>query len=90
MCPFVLIRLLRVIVVVGGGTVLRRYGIPRAEYLEVLLRAQQVSCYNTLEYSSYLEVPKMSFGTESTRTDQPNFPSQRFLTQAILTARMSR
>jgi hypothetical protein len=25
----------------------------------------------------------MSFGEESTRTDQPNFPPQRFLTKAI-------
>ena len=32
----------------------------------------------------------MSFGEESTRTDQPNFPPQRFLTKAIRTARMSR
>ncbi len=32
--------------------------------LEVLLRAQQVSCDNTLEYFTYLEVPKMSFGKE--------------------------
>jgi hypothetical protein len=32
----------------------------------------------------------MSFGEESTRTDQPNFPPQRFLKKAILTARMSR
>jgi hypothetical protein len=51
----------------------------------VLLRAQQVSCDDTLEYFTYLEVPKMSFGKESTRTDQPNFPPQRFLTKAILT-----
>jgi hypothetical protein len=32
----------------------------------------------------------MSFGKESTRTDQPNFPPQHFLTKAILTARKSR
>jgi hypothetical protein len=32
----------------------------------------------------------MSFGEESTRSDQPNFPPQRFLKKAILTARMSR
>jgi hypothetical protein len=33
----------------------------------------------------------MSFGEESTRTEQePNFPPQRFLTKAILTARMPR
>ena len=32
----------------------------------------------------------MSFGEESTITDQPNFPPQRFLTKAIQTARMSR
>jgi hypothetical protein len=32
----------------------------------------------------------MSFGEESTRTDQPNFPPQCFLTKVILTARMSR
>ena len=32
----------------------------------------------------------MSFGKESTRTDRPNFPPQRFLTKAILTARKSR
>ena len=32
----------------------------------------------------------MSFGEESTRTDQPNFPPQRFLTKAIQTARKSR
>ena len=56
----------------------------------MLLRAQQVSCDGTLEYFTYLEVLKMRFGKESTRTDQPNFPPQRFLTKAILTARMSR
>jgi hypothetical protein len=44
-------------------------GIPRVEYLEVLLGAQQVSCDGTLEYFTYIEVPKMSFGEESTRTD---------------------
>jgi hypothetical protein len=32
----------------------------------------------------------MSFGEESTRTDQPNFQPQRFLTKAIQTARKSR
>ncbi len=32
----------------------------------------------------------MSFGEDSTRTDRPNFPLQRFLTKAILTARKSR
>jgi len=32
----------------------------------------------------------MSFGKESTRTDWPNFPPQRFLTKAIQTARKSR
>ncbi len=32
----------------------------------------------------------MSFGKESTRTDQPNFPPQHFLTKAIQTARMPR
>ncbi len=85
-----LIRLSCVIVVVRGGTTLWWYGIPRVEYLEVLLRAQQVSCDGILEYFTYLEVPKMSFGKESTRTDQPNFPPQHFLTKAILTARMSR
>ena len=90
MCPFMLIRLSRVVVVVGGGMVLCRYGTPRVEYLEVLLRAQQVSCDGTLEYLTYLEVPKISFGEESIRTDQPTFPPQRFLTKAILTARMSR
>ncbi len=37
-----------------------------------------------------LKVPKMSFRKESTRTDRPNFPPQRFLTKAILTARKSR
>ncbi len=56
----------------------------------MLLGAQQISCDGTLEYFTYIEVPKMSFGEESTRTDQPNFPPQRFLTKAILTARMSR
>ncbi len=85
-----LIRLSRVVVIVGGRTALWRYGIPRVEYLEVLLCAQQVSCDGTLEYCTYLKVPKMSFGKESARTDQPNFPPQRFLTKAILTARMSR
>jgi hypothetical protein len=65
-------------------------GIPRVEYLEVLLGAQQVSCDGTLEYFTYIKVPKMSFGEESTRTDQPNFPPQRFLTKAVLTARRSR
>ncbi len=65
------------------------YGIPRVEYLEVLLGAQQVSCDGTLEYFTYIEVPKMSFGEQLTRTDQPNFPPQRFLTKVILTARMS-
>ena len=45
-----LIRLSRVVVVVGGGMALCRYGTPRVEYLEVLLRAQQVSCDGTLEY----------------------------------------
>jgi hypothetical protein len=29
----------------------------------------------------------MSFGEESTRTDRPNFPPQRFLTKTILTAK---
>ncbi len=38
--------------------------------LEVLLGAQQVSCDGTLEYFTYIEVPKMSFGEESTRIDQ--------------------
>jgi hypothetical protein len=38
----------------------------------------------------YLKVPKMSFGEESTRTDQPNIPQQRFLTKTIPTARMTR
>ena len=57
------------------------------EYVEVLLRAQQVSCEGTLEY---LKVPKMSFGKESTRTNQPNFPPQCFLTKSLLTARKSR
>ena len=85
-----LIRLSRVVVVVAGRTALWRYGIPRVEYLEVLLRAQQVSCDSTLEYFTYLEVPRMSFGEESTRTNQPNFPPQRFLTKAIIPARMSR
>ncbi len=65
-------------------------GIPRVEYLEVLLGAQQVSCEGTLEYFTYIEVPKMRFGEESTRIDQPNFPPQRFLTKAVLTARRSR
>ncbi len=85
-----IIRLLCVVVIIGGGTVMCQYGIPRVEYLGVLLCAQQVSCDGTLEYFTYLEVPKMSFGKESTRTDQPNFPPKRFLTKAILTARMSR
>jgi hypothetical protein len=76
-----LIRLSLVVVVVGGGTALWRYGIPRVEYLEVLLGAQQVSCDGTLEYFTYIEVPKMSFGEESTRTDQPNFPPQRVFWQ---------
>ena len=89
MFPFMLIRLLRVIVVVGGGTALCWCGILRVEYLEVILRAQQVSCEGTLEYFTYLNVPKMSFSKESTRTDKLNFPPQRFLTKAILTARMS-
>ncbi len=89
-CCFMLIRLLPVVAVVEGGTALWWYGIPRVEYLEVLLRTQQVSCDGTLEYFTYLEVPKMSFGKESTRTDQPNFPPQRFLTKAILTASMLR
>ena len=62
----------------------------RVEYLEVLMHTQQVSCDGTLEYFTYLEVPTMSFGKELTRTDQPNFPQQHFLTKAILTARMSR
>ena len=48
-------------------------GIPRVEYLEVLLGAQQVSCdgrYSRVPYFTYpIEVPKMSFGEESTRTD---------------------
>jgi hypothetical protein len=65
-------------------------GIPRVEYLEVLLGTQQVSCDGTLEYFTYIEVPKMSFGEESTRIDKPNFPPQRFLTKAVLTARRSR
>ncbi len=56
-------------------------GISRVEYLEVLLGAQQVSCDGTLEYFTYIEVPKMSFGEESTRTNQPNFPPQCFLTK---------
>jgi hypothetical protein len=60
------------------------------EYLEVLLRSQQVSCDGTLEYVTYFKVPKMSFGKELTRTDQPNFPPQRFLTKSLLTARKSR
>jgi hypothetical protein len=66
--------------------------LSRVEYLEVLLHAQQVSCDGTiaLEYVTYFEVPKMSFCEESTRTDQLNFPPLRFLTKAILTARMSR
>jgi hypothetical protein len=80
-----LIRLSCVVVVIGGGMALWRYGIPRVEYLEVLLRAQQVSCDGTLEYFTYIEVPKMSFGKELTRTDQPNFPPQHFLTKAIIT-----
>jgi hypothetical protein len=37
-----------------------------------------------------LKILKKSFGKESTRTDQPKFPPQHFLTKAILTARMSR
>jgi hypothetical protein len=73
-----LISLLHVVVAVRDGTALCRYGIPRVEYLEVLLRAQQVSCDCTLEYFTYLEVPKMSFGKESTRTNQPIFPPQCF------------
>ena len=58
----------------------------------MLLHAEQVSCDGTLEYVTYLEVPaKMSFvGEKSSRTDQPNFPPQRFLTKAILTAIMAR
>jgi hypothetical protein len=56
----------------------------------VLLGAQQVSCDGTLKYFTNIEVLKMSFGEKSTRNDQPNFPPQRFLTKAILTARMSR
>ncbi len=59
-------------------------GIPRVEYLEVLLGAQQVSCDGTLEYFTYIVVPKMSFGKESTRIDQQNFPPQCFLTKAVL------
>ena len=51
---------------------------------------QQVSCDGTLEYFYIPHVPKMSFGEESTRTDRPNFPPQRFLTKAIQTARKSR
>ncbi len=78
-----LIRLSHVVVVVGGGTVVT-VGIPRVEYLEVLLGAQQVSCDGTLEYFTYIKVPKMSFGEESARIDQPNFPPQRFLTKAVL------
>ena len=86
-----LINLSRVVAVaIGGGTALWWYGIPRVEYPEVLLCAQQASCDGTLEYFIYLEVPKMSFGEESTRTNQPNFPPQRFLTNVNLTARMSR
>jgi hypothetical protein len=38
----------------------------------------------------YLKAPKMSFGEESTITDQPNFPPQCFLTKAIPTARIPR
>ncbi len=54
-----LISLSRVIVVVKGGTTLWRNPIPRVEYLEVLLCAQQVSCDSTLEYFTYIEVPKI-------------------------------
>ena len=54
--------------------------------LEVLLRAQQVSWDGTLEY---LKVPTMSFGKESTRADQTNFPPQHFLTKSLITARKS-
>jgi hypothetical protein len=39
-----LISLSRVVVVLGGRTVLCWYGFSRVEYLEVLLCAQQVSC----------------------------------------------
>ncbi len=38
----------------------------------MLLRAQQVSYDGTLEYFTYLEVAKMSFGEELTITDQLN------------------
>ncbi len=34
-------------------------GIPRVEYLEVLLGAQQVSSDGTLEYFTYIELPKI-------------------------------
>ncbi len=47
-------------------------GIPRVEYLEVLLGAQQVSCDGTLEYFAYIKVPK------TTRIDQPKFPTTAF------------
>ena len=67
--------------------------------LEVLLRAQQVSCDIILEYLEvllhaqqvscdgtleYLKVRKMSFGEESTRTNHSNFPPQRFSTKSLL------
>ncbi len=42
---------------------------------------------NGIVMITHTQVPKMSFGEEPTRTDGPNFPPQRFLTKAVLTAR---
>ena len=65
-------------------------GIPRVEYLEVLLGAQQVSCDGTLEYFTYIEVPKMSFGEGRVSHEPTKIHPQRFLINPETIARKTR
>jgi hypothetical protein len=85
-----LIRLSHVVVVVEAG---RRCDgmVLLVEYQEVLLRAQQVSCDGTLEYFTYFQGTQDEFWQGIDQNRPTKFPrTQRFLTKAILTARMSR
>jgi hypothetical protein len=89
-CGFILIRLSHNVVVVGGATAFLTVGIPRVEYLEVLLGAQQVSCDGTLEYFAYIEVPKMSFGEGKVSCKPTKIHPQRFLIKSETIARKTR
>ena len=53
-------------------------GIPRVEYLEVLLGAQQVSCDGTLEYFTYFQGTEDEFWQEIDQNRPTKFPTTAF------------